>query len=208
MSKQFLFIDDSGDTGLKDSATTHFVVAAVLIVDRKNLDTLRLAMDGFRAGLGWNELHELKFNTTKKSIIINLLKFIKQFDFKAYAIVLDKSKMKNESLSDSEESLYNFVIKELLLRLDLKKEPSIVIDGVAHKRHAERTRNYLRQALKEQGIAKCKISFVDSRKDVIIQLADVIAGSVARSYNENKANSDGYLKLIKPKIKRIYEINP
>ena len=207
MKKQFIFIDDSGDTGLKDSATTHFVVAAVLIVDRNNLDTLKIAMEGFRAGLGWNELHELKFNMTKKSIIINFLEFIKQFEFKAYAAVLDKSKIKSIQLFPSNEILYNYVIKELLLNLDLK-EPSIVIDGVSHKKHAERVRTYLRKSLREYGVKNCKISFVDSRKDALIQLADIIAGSVARSYDEKKPNRKEFYKIIKKRIKAIYEITP
>ena len=207
MEKQFIFIDDSGDTGLNDSATTHFVVAAVLVVNRNNLDTLRIAMDGFRAGLGWKELHELKFNMTKKSIIINLLKFIKQFEFKAYAMVLDKSKIKSNQFFSSNETPYNYVIKELLIKLDLK-EPSIVIDGVSHKKHAERVRTYLRKSLREHGVKNCKISFVDSRKDTLIQLADIIAGSVARSYDEKKTNRKEFYKIIKKRIKAIYEITP
>ena len=207
MSKQFIFLDDAGDTGIKNSATGHFVVAAIIVDDSKNLENLIVAMNGFRAGLGWVDMHELKFNSTKKSIIRNLLQFITQFEFFICAAVIDKAKITVMPQLASGESLYNFTIKELLLRLNLS-EPIIFIDGVAHKRQAERVRTYLRQSLKEHGVNKCKIRFVDSRKDVLIQLADVVAGSIARSYNKEKNDHNDYLNLIESKVKGIFEISP
>ena len=207
MSKQFVYIDDSGDPGLMKSSTNHFIIAAVLVVEQENLNNLRAALDGFRAGLGWNDLHEMKFNSAKKSIIKNLLKFIQRFEFETYAAVINKENITALPQLVTGESLYHFVIKELLLRLDLS-EAIIFIDGVAHKRQAERIRTYLRHALKEHNVATNKIKFVDSRKDVLIQLADVVAGSIARSYDKTKYDHNDYLGLLKPKVKKIYEINP
>jgi len=204
MKQQLVFVDDSGDTGLKKSNTTRFIVAAVLLANQENLIKLTAAINGFRAGLRWDELHEFKFSAVKKSIIKDLIGHIRKFDFESYVVVLDKTKVKNLPPS---ENLYNFTLKELLVRLNLSN-PVIVIDGVYDKKQAQRTRTYLRQALKSNGTAKCKINFVDSRKDSIVQLADIVAGSVARSYDKSKADRNDCLKLLKPKIKEIYEISP
>ena len=106
------------------------------------------------------------------------------------------------------ENLYNYAIKELLLRLRLGTEPVIVIDGVTDKKHIQRIRTYLRQALKQHGVEKCKIGLVDSRKEPLIQLADIVAGSVARSFDKTKADHGDYLKLLKPMFKKIYKILP
>ena len=206
MYKEFVYIDDSGDPGLVKSSTSHFIVAAVLVVERENLNNLIVALDGFRAGLGWNEQHELKFNSAKKSIILNLLKFLQRFEFKAYAAVMDKTRITTKPQLASDESLYLYSIKELL-RLELS-EPVIFIDGVTDKKHIQRTRTYLRQALKHQGVVASKIRFVDSRKDVLIQLADVVAGSIARSYDKKKSDHNDYLKLLESKIEGIFEILP
>jgi len=157
--------------------------------------------------LGWNDLHEIKFNSAQKSLIKNLLRFIQRFEFEAYAAVVDKTKTTVLPQLSVGESLYHFVIKELLLKLELS-ETVIFIDGVAHKRQAERIRTYLRHALKEHKAAKYKIKFVDSRKDVMIQLADVVAGSIARSYDKEKHDHNDYLEILKPKVMEIYEINP
>jgi len=192
---------------LKKSATSHFIVAAVLVIDRENLDKLTVAINGFRAGLGWNEMDELKFSSTRKSVVKKLLSYISHFDFNAYAVIMDKTKMSKADPPTSGETLHSFVIKELLLKMELS-EPIIVIDGVAHKKQAERVRTYLRQHLRKHGVEKCKIGFTDSRKDVMIQLADIVAGSVARSLDKNKNDYNVYLDILGTKIKGIFEITP
>ena len=207
MSKQFLFLDESGNTTLKDASSNHLVIGTVLVVDHENLISLTDAMNEFRTKLGWKELQEIKFMLTKKSIIIDLLKFIQQFEFEVYGLVIDKRKITALQQLEMDKSLYNYVIKELLIRLKLT-DPVIFIDGVAHKKQAERIRTYLRQNLRQHGVVKSKIRFVDSRKEVLIQLADVVAGSIARSYSERKANNKEYIKLLEPKIVEIYEITP
>ena len=63
----------------------------------------------------------------------------------------------------------------------------------------------MRQNLKANGIEKTTIRFVDSRKDSIVQLADIIAGAVARSYKD-KTDAQKYLKLLKDKIVKIEKI--
>ena len=201
MSKHFVFIDESYSMKKKKTATSHIVVAAVLIVEQEKLSILTDAMNTFRADLGWNELHELKFNSAKKSIIKDFLNYIKQFEFEAHAVVIDRLKIADETLFNTGEDLYNNLVIDLLLKMSLK-EPSIVIDGVSDKKQAQRVRTFLRKSLKQHGIEKCKIGFVDSRKNVLIQLIDVITGSIARSYNSSKTDRYDYINIIKPKIKR------
>ena len=205
MPKQFIFIDDSGDPGLIKSSTSHFIVVAVLVANSENYARLVTALSGFKAGLGWNELDELKFNKTRKIVIKNLLKFIRQFEFELFAVVIDKTKMTTPPQLPSGETLYLYALKDLLLKLRLS-EPIIFIDGVTEKKHIQHTRTYLRQALRQYGVEKCKISFVDSRKDVVVQLADVFAGSIARSFNKKKVDHNDYIELLQTKIKGIYEI--
>jgi len=207
MSKQFVFIDDSGDPGLIKSSTRNFIVAAVLVVTSENYVKLMTALSGFRAGLGWSELDELKFNKTRKSVIKNLLKYIRQFEFESFALVVDKSKMTIPPQLSSGETLYQYAIKELLIRLNLN-EPIIFIDGVSDKKHIQHTRAYLRQALRQHGVTKCKITFVDSRKDVLVQLADIVAGSIARSYDQEKTDQNDYVELLRPRLNGIFEIAP
>ena len=40
----------------------------------------------------------------------------------------------------------------------------------------------------------------------MVQLTDLIVGSIARSFDNTKADQNDYIKLLKGKIKNIYEI--
>ena len=93
MKRSFLFIDDSGDIGFKDESSSHFLIAAVLVVGEETKQTISDAIDSFRHGLGWAELHEFKFNKVEKKIVIDFINIVKQYDFSSYVMVLDKSKV-------------------------------------------------------------------------------------------------------------------
>jgi hypothetical protein len=204
MTKQFLAIDDSGDAGLRNSNTDQLIIAAVIIADEEKRKLLTEAINLFRRRMGWVELHEFKFHKTEKRILVDLIDFIKGFDFKAYVVVLDKRDINPSRVQKSMVSLYNHALKELLLRVSVNDQV-VIIDGEAAKKHAGKVRAYLRQNLKANGIEKTTIRFVDSRKDSLVQLADIIAGAVARSYKD-KTDAQKYIKLLKDKIVKIERI--
>jgi len=205
MKQQFVFIDDSGDPGFKKSSSSHFIVAAVVVVDEDKKQLIADAINLFRRNLGWNELHEFKFNTAKKEIVLDLIKFMKPFDFSAYAIVLDKSKITQKDIPKDKASLYHYAIKELLLRLKLTN-PVITIDGRAGKQYSQRIKTYIRQSLRERGVEKPRIYIVDSRKNALIQLTDIIAGSIARSYSKDKTDAQVYKKALGDKIVKTFDL--
>ena len=204
MSKRFAYIDDSGDAGLRNSNTDQLIVAAVIIVDEEKRKLLAEAINLFRSRLGWVELHEFKFHKTEKRILVDLIDFIKAYDFTAYAVVLDKRGIDPSHVQKSETSLYNYTLKELLLRVCMNDQV-VVIDGEAAKKHAWKIRSYLRQNLKANGIERVSIRFTDSRKDSLVQLSDIVAGAIARSYKD-KTDAQKYLNLLKDKIVMIEEI--
>ncbi|MDR2571572.1 MAG: hypothetical protein LBD23_14945 [Oscillospiraceae bacterium] len=90
--RQFLILDDSGDPGVDGSSTSHFIIAAVLIIGNVNKQKLTTVVDQYRRELGWKETHEFKFNTTKKEIIVELINRIRNYEFSSYAMALDKKK--------------------------------------------------------------------------------------------------------------------
>ena len=205
-SRQFAIFDDSGDPGVDGSSTSHFVIAAVVIVGEDERDKLITAIDNYRQKLGWKKTHEFKFNTTKKGIIEELIKLIRGYEFSAYAMVLDKRKIPvTPDIIDS-NSLYYYVMKELLLKLDLKN-PHITIDGIGGKRYMQKIRAYLRQNLKANGVEKCEIKFADSKKDSLVQLTDIVAGSIARSFRDDRVKNDKFLKLMEDRIIQVFDLD-
>ena len=205
LSKQYVILDDSGDPGVSSTSTSHFIIAAVIVVGENNKDKLSATVDQYRNELGWKETHEFKFNATKKSIIEELIKRTKHCDYSAYAIVLDKNKIPvTPDIIDS-NSLYYYVIKELLLKLDLV-EPYIIIDGIGGKRYMQVIKTYLRKSLKAVGVDNCDIKFANSKSDSLVQVADIIAGSIARSYRDDGEKADKFANLLEDKIQKIYDL--
>jgi hypothetical protein len=203
--KQLVFIDDSGDPGFKVSSSSHFIIAAVIVLDEETVSAISAAIDEFRKSLKWDELDEFKFSKTNKHTIVKLLEIVAGYKFKIYATVIDKSKMSGLSEIIDKDSLYNATIKDTLVKIRLSNGPRITIDGKAGKKYIQNTRTYLRKNLKENGVEKCQINFVDSRKNNLIQLADIVAGSIARSYQKTN-DAKKYIGLLENKIKKIHEI--
>jgi len=95
--------------------------------------------------------------------------------------------------------------KEEQIKLELSN-PIITIDGRADKHYAKEIKIFLRKGLKEKGVHGSRVFLVDSRKNSLIQLADIIVGSVARSYNKSKTDNQTYIKALGDKIAGIYKM--
>lgn len=95
----------------------------------------------------------------------------------------------------------------MLLRHDdsVLNNASIKIDGSGDKEFKKALGVYLRRELGSNKIKK--FQFTDSRKDNLIQLADMVVGAIARSYNINRDNETRWLDMLKQarKIKNIWD---
>jgi hypothetical protein len=204
MLKRYIAIDASGEEEQKKTDTDQLVIAAVITDDVDSKELLEEVINSFRRRLGWVDLHEFKFSKTNKNILVELLKTIRSCDYCAYVVVLDKTKIDTKSVVKGKVPIYNQVMKELLIKVSANHQ-LVTIDGKTGRRYDKQVRVYLRQILKENGIVDSRIRFVDSREDSLVQLADIIAGAVARTY-KNKPDARMYAELLQDKIVSIDEI--
>ena len=72
---------------------------------------------------------------------------------------------------------------------------SVKIDGSGNKEFQNAMVSYLRKQLGSGKVRKYKL--IDSKKDNLIQLADMTVGAIARSYNENRKNNNYWLNILK-----------
>jgi len=202
--KQLVFIDDSGDPGFTKASSSNFVMAAALFMDQDVARRLSERIPQFHEQLGWREEYEFKFTKIRKDIITQLLRLVAEYDFEIYAVYNEKESFFNKKVITNEK-LYNWTIKELLLTMPLN-EPKIKIDGRSSKRNMQKTATYLRQEALHYNLRKLQIGFEDSSKNNLIQLADLIAGSINRSLTP-KTDSKEYIEIIKEKIVSIKKID-
>jgi len=204
-NKQLVFIDDSGDPGFKANSSPHFVMACALFMSDETAEQVSEAIKKFRKDRNLHVNYEFKFHATKKFLVTKLLAIVTKFDFKVSAIYVDKSKNHEILQLVEQPKLYNWAMKELLIRLPLR-DARIRIDGRSSKEYMCQTSTYLRKELNKESYKILNVRFEDSVRNDLIQLADLVAGSVNRSLQKHRTDAKDYLKIIKNKVDTITEL--
>ena len=208
-TKQLVFIDDSGDPGFKvdKGATSHFVIACIIFDDSLVAEETAVAIKKYRRSIGFPDNMEFKFTKSKNEIKKGFLKTISKFDFRVRAIVVDKSIVRSQELKFFKDSFYNFFIKEVLSKSkDSLHNSRIRLDGHGNRLFKRNLSTYLRRELNSNDKKIMKnMRLVDSKKDVLIQMADMIAGAIRRSYDNRKKENKIYRKIISKKIENCWE---
>ena len=200
MKKQLVFIDDSGDPGFKGASSSHFVVACAIFMDDLVAEEVALTMRKYRRAIGWDDEREFKFTKMKKEYVKDLLRLVSKFDFQISAVIVDKSKIKMVK----SKNFYNSIIQELLDRTPIKNA-SVRLDGHGGTNYIRTATTYFRKTTNAKERKIIDVRYVDSRENILIQLADLIAGSIFRSTQVNKSDHADYLKIIKKRICMIHQ---
>ena len=199
-----VFIDDSGDPGFKfaKGSSRFFVISLVIFKDTLEAEKAAVAIKELRRTLKFPDDVEFKFAKSSSLVRKKFLETVGQFQFTVRSLVVDKSIIRSEELRTNKNSFYGYAIK-MALKYSGNSilEASIKIDGSGDRTFRKSFLAYLRRELnsKEKRIIRqCRL--VDSRGNVLIQMADMVAGSVRRSYDPIKTNYADYKSLIKRHI--------
>lgn len=203
--RQLIFIDDSGDPGFKATSSSNFVMAAAVFVRADAAEKITWEFDEYRKSLGWRKNTEFKFSKDRKEIITELLSIVCKHDFDVYVVYIDKTRFGSMMDIIDGNKLYDWTIAELLKTIPLS-DAKIKIDGRSGKQKMMRTAAYLRREVNNDDKKKLEIKFEDSKSDNLIQLADLIAGSINRSLSHDKTDALRYVGIFKDKIKSFREI--
>jgi hypothetical protein len=202
-----VFIDDSGDPGFKfdKGSSTHFVIACIVFDDNLDAEETALRIKRLRRSLGWRDDHEFKFNKASKDIRLAFLNEIKSCKFRVRAIVADKSIIRSVELRRNKNKFYNYMIKEVLSKSAGKIiDGRIRLDGHEDRSYKKAATTYFRQQANPDGSIIKDMKFVNSKNDNLVQLADMVAGSLLRTTQKHKTDSDIYLKVINKRIEDIW----
>ena len=206
--RMLVFIDDSGDPGFKldKGSSTHFVIACVIFDDNLDAEETALKIKRLRRSLNWRDDHEFKFNKTSKDIRLAFLNEIKGCKFRVRAIVADKSIIRSAELRRNKNKFYNYMIKEVLSKSAGKiTEGRIRLDGHEDRAYKKAATTYFRQQANPGGTLIKDMKFVNSKNDNLIQLADMVAGSILRTTQGNKTDSKIYLNVIKARVESLWD---
>ncbi len=206
-----IFLDDSGDPGFKigKGSTPCFVIALVIFDDNLEAERCAVAIKELRRGLGFSDAYEFRFNGCSKDIRIAFLARVAKFRFRVRAIVMDKRRIYGAELRRSKESFYRYAIK-MVLKYSFGKITGarLKIDGRGDRAFRRELRTYLRRELKgrpgEPPIVS-DLKIVDSEENVLIQLADMVAGTLRRFAEGEKDDAAVYRNLIAKRFENVWD---
>ncbi|MEI7615639.1 MAG: DUF3800 domain-containing protein, partial [Actinomycetota bacterium] len=178
----------------------------VIFDDNLEAEKTAVAIKQIKRDLKFTESTEFKFCKTKQKYRLAFLETIKPFNFAVRSLIVKKSDIRSLELRNNKESFYSYFIKMALKHTNNSiVNASIKIDGSGDRQFRKSFLNYLHRELNDGDmvvVKKCRL--VDSKNDVVIQMADMVAGSINRSCYKNKNNCLRYKTIIEGHIKNIW----
>ena len=204
-----VFIDDSGDPGFKlqKGASNYFVICCVMFEDELEAEKVAVAIKELKRDLKFSDRMEFKFNGSSFKTRIAFLHIVRKYSFKVRALVVNKRLIKSEQLRNDKQSFYSYFIKMVLQYSGGEiLNAKVRIDGSGDRIFRQRFLTYLRKQLnfKNRKIIR-NLRIVDSKTNVLIQMADMIAGTIRRYKEKEKTDAPKYWELIENKIRDCWE---
>ncbi len=204
-----VFVDESGDTGLKlgKGSSERFVVTMVVFEDIEDAVAAETAIRQLRHELGVKKDFEFHFTESKSKHRDAFFEKLCQEQFFYFTVAINKAKVQSKGFQ-FKDSFYKYTCKLVFENakpyLDNAK---IVIDGSGSRDFRRSLGTYLRKHMnpKDSGSKRIrKVQLEDSKKNDLIQLADMVCGAVARSL-AGKSDGKRYRKSIKHLEMRVQE---
>jgi len=112
---EFVYIDESGDLGLKGSK--YMVLAALIVKDFKPLNRIVKNMRRHKFRKELKKAGEIKANHSSKEIILYMIEKLNEIhkvqSVKVFFVVFEKRKLFSEYLKNNKHKLYNYVAGRL-----------------------------------------------------------------------------------------------
>lgn len=195
MEKILAFIDESGDPRFNDGASDRLEFSAILIEENKQ-DAVIEQLEIIQKKLNLTEFKSQKIRTEKRRI--EILESINSVEFKFINLSIEKRKVFGDWTSNP-KVFYKYTQKILHTELHrLYENRSVTIDKFGNEQYQTSLKEYLESSLQLKLFGDV-ILIGSAKNDILIQLADLIAGT-NRLLRKNKfQNSNKISSLLSSK---------
>lgn len=208
MERVFAFTDESGAFGWQlDNAnvSTHFIIGAV-IVRESVLDEVRMQVEEIRRK--HFQTGEMKSSSVGKnhSRRKRILADLQKIDFSIFAVVIDKTQLLEAKGLRFKPSFYKFTNN--IVHKELKRafrEITVVADEIGGSEYMQSFAKYVSERQDIPNLLNdAAFRFENSKNDVLIQLADLISGSIAFDFDAHRGDTyQNYRRMLEKKLIRI-----
>lgn len=174
----------------------------VIFDDELEAEKTAVAIKELKREIGLSDNAEFRFFKTCQDYRVKFFKKVNKYNFRIRCLVVDKKIIYSDELKSNKNSFYAYFIKEVLKKSnDTIFDAKIRIDGSGDRIFRNNFFTYLRKELNSEDkkvMENCKMD--DSKRNVLIQMADMAAGSINRAQNKDKRDSHLYKDIIKSHI--------
>ena len=195
-----VFIDESGDSGLKitEGSSRYFSIALVVFEDHEEALACDKRIELLTREIGWDPVSEFHFNRNSDKVRRIFLNAVAPYQFFYYGIVINKDpeKLYGEGFK-YKQSFYKYACGLLFENAkDRLEDAIVVIDESGSLDFKRQLATYLRRRINipdKKHIKEVKMQRSSSNR--LLQLADYIAGVVSRKVQKKK-DAEVYHRLI------------
>ena len=200
---QFAFVDESGDYSFdfeNDNVSTHFIIVAILAKESKK-EWLEQEVEKVRQK--YFQTEEMQSEIDDPHLRIQLLNELKDLPFNIYAYVVDKRKIREDSGITFEKTFIKYMNR--LIFDDLNRtfqQLDLVLVEQESKEFMTELKTYITEKSIPDLFNYTTFGFNNSTSEILLQLANLIAGTIAKGYDQTQYSEHYPLfnKIIKKKI--------
>jgi hypothetical protein len=193
MDGTYAFTDEYGDPNLsteKAGVSTFFILTAVL-VPAAAVDEIRRRADRIRsAHFGPGEMKSSSVGQDDKRRL-RVLAEITELDFTFYSLAVDKRELDRESGLAYRRSFFKYINRRLYERVYRNvANVTLIADKHGTEEFLKGFLTYVDKTLPLDLFTRRDISFADSRAEIMLQIADMLSGSLARILDPGKRSPE------------------
>lgn len=195
-----VFIDESGDPGLKidQGSSRYFTVSLVVFEENDEALACDQRIELLKRELNWDQSSEFHFKSNSDRVREAFLQAVMPYSFFYYSIVINKDpkKLWGDGFKDK-MSFYKYACSLVFENAKDKLDcATIIIDKSGNLDFRRQLEKYLKTKANTNTRKIKKIKMQDSNRNNLLQLADYVAGAINRSINDKRKYKDKYRKII------------
>lgn len=201
-----VFMDESGDSGMKgrQGSSALFTVTAVMFEENEEAAACEKRIIECRDDLAVKPEFEFHFYSCSDRFRESFLYAVSHSNFFYHTVVLNKAKLWGKGFQDK-ASFYKYTTSLVFENAKpLLHEATVVIDRCGNREFRQQLAKYLKRKMNEGDRKLIKsVKMEPAHSNNLLQLADMVCGAVARSFNLEKPERMRFRNIVRHREFRV-----